>query len=621
MRLLFTSIFLTFCFTAGAQNLVPDSSFESYTNCPAFQGQVQCPLTQVFQPTLTDWFSALTTSTDYYNGCTTNQYIDVPNSFWGFIPAHSGVGFVGIIAYGNIGTNNTPGTNYREYIECELTQPLVAGQTYYLSYWVRPMFHPMLQPNCDFMAMDALAASFTIGPLTSPVSPLTSPHILLQSQPPAFLDNPNAWVRIYGQYTATGGEDHLTLGTFNTGSVPPMTMLLPQGGTEFNSYYHIDDVSLRTTPPGSCDTVYAVQDTALCGSGSLQLAPVATATSYAWSTGATTAAISVTATGTYWRVASTGCDATIDTFRVQLYSDTLMTTHDTSLCANVPVLQLSAPAGASSYSWSTGATTATIAISQQGVYYSTAISGCQVLADTFRVVGSQTFSMQHDTLVCFPGLATLSGTDGALSYTWNNGQQTQDIDISAEGIYVCNAYKDCDLYIDSFVVKNKEGFSSIGLGADRLLCREEQHLLGVELPGALSYLWSTGATTCCIAPQQSGSYTLQVDNGCRLLSDTVLVELVRCDDCLFMPTAFTPNGDGKNDRLGVIARCPLSKFNFQVFNRFGEVVFEGKDVMDKWNGQYKGAPAELGVYFFQVRYTTAGNGKEHLLKGDVTLVY
>ncbi len=89
---------------------------------------------------------------------------------------------------------------------------------------------------------------------------------------------------------------------------------------------------------------------------------------------------------------------------------------------------------------------------------------------------------------------------------------------------------------------------------------------------------------------------------------------------VFIPNAFTPNGDGNNDvfRVGTIRKM-LNVQEFRVFNRWGKEVFSTNDIHQGWDGTYKGVPQDPGVYHYMIRVAYP-NGKVQFLKGDVTLI-
>ena len=100
--------------------------------------------------------------------------------------------------------------------------------------------------------------------------------------------------------------------------------------------------------------------------------------------------------------------------------------------------------------------------------------------------------------------------------------------------------------------------------------------------------------------------------------DTLTREICVSEDKFFIADIFSPNGDGVNDILYV--RSSESKtLEFLVFDRWGKLVFESDNVDDGWDGNYKGKPAEAGVYFYSFKMTLT-SGEEILKKGDVTLI-
>jgi gliding motility-associated-like protein len=88
---------------------------------------------------------------------------------------------------------------------------------------------------------------------------------------------------------------------------------------------------------------------------------------------------------------------------------------------------------------------------------------------------------------------------------------------------------------------------------------------------------------------------------------------------LYIPDAFTPNGDGVNDCYRVFVPGDVTEFQFSVYNRFGERVFHATDRSHCWDGTYKGEPAELSTYFYYYEATSSVCGKV-FRKGDMHLI-
>jgi gliding motility-associated-like protein len=92
------------------------------------------------------------------------------------------------------------------------------------------------------------------------------------------------------------------------------------------------------------------------------------------------------------------------------------------------------------------------------------------------------------------------------------------------------------------------------------------------------------------------------------------------DEDEFIPNAFTPNGDGRNDifRIGKMKYKKL--VDFSIYNRWGQEVYHNPyDPNAGWDGTSWGIPQDMGVYYYSIMIETAG-GKVKLYKGDVTLI-
>lgn len=122
------------------------------------------------------------------------------------------------------------------------------------------------------------------------------------------------------------------------------------------------------------------------------------------------------------------------------------------------------------------------------------------------------------------------------------------------------------------------------------------------------------------AYQDTGSYnvslTVKSIHGC---SSTVTKKVVIDDENLiYVPNAFTPNNDGSNDVFMAISRSQL-KFEMQIFNRGGQLIFQSSDINKGWDGTFKGQLAENSVYVYKITYMTK-NSKSKTITGSVTLV-
>lgn len=135
-----------------------------------------------------------------------------------------------------------------------------------------------------------------------------------------------------------------------------------------------------------------------------------------------------------------------------------------------------------------------------------------------------------------------------------------------------------------------------------------------------TYQWSTGATQSSITVQTPGQYWLMVSdiNGCSG-TDTISVFPKQCITGVFIPTAFTPNGDGKNDIFKAIIYGNTLSFSLEVFDRAGQLVFRTTNPLQGWSGLYGGIPSSVKVFVWQCSYQLEGE-KVGYQKGTVTLI-
>lgn len=103
--------------------------------------------------------------------------------------------------------------------------------------------------------------------------------------------------------------------------------------------------------------------------------------------------------------------------------------------------------------------------------------------------------------------------------------------------------------------------------------------------------------------------------------DSARKTLTVIDFCLIdVPTAFTPNNDGLNDYFQPHSAFKADKYQFKVYNRWGQLVFQSQNWQEKWDGKVNGILQNTGVYVWMLSYTHRDTGKEVFRKGTVTLI-
>ncbi|HMO40735.1 MAG TPA: gliding motility-associated C-terminal domain-containing protein [Saprospiraceae bacterium] len=159
----------------------------------------------------------------------------------------------------------------------------------------------------------------------------------------------------------------------------------------------------------------------------------------------------------------------------------------------------------------------------------------------------------------------------------------------------------------------------------------KERTLSTNQPSILEYLWTdlaTGETSTepTFMATETGRYALSVLTApdSLTLRDTVLVIFDAKCCRMEVPNAFTPNGDGRNDRFAPLMppNCMITEFEMQVFNRWGKMVFQTNNPEGAWDGRDAGTAAPSDVYVYWLRYTAIGNNNTYndSLRGNVTLI-
>jgi gliding motility-associated-like protein len=101
---------------------------------------------------------------------------------------------------------------------------------------------------------------------------------------------------------------------------------------------------------------------------------------------------------------------------------------------------------------------------------------------------------------------------------------------------------------------------------------------------------------------------------------TDTVQVIILSDCkIYVPTGFTPNHDGLNDKFRIFVGCLKTLTRFTIYNRWGQVIFTTKNGSDSWNGTYKGVEQPGGSYIW-IAEGEYKSGKKFSEKGTFTLI-
>lgn len=608
-------IFLVHQLVNGQVNLVPNPDFEDYNYCPGAFSSFSW-----FSETAANyWMNGSAGTSDYFNACGGDgSQVGVPSSDLAvFQPAHSGDGYAGFY----VSLYDNGGWLYREYVQVKLTDSLIAGTCYYVEWWAAPSYPPDYFAS-GFATTDAVGAYFSEIKIGNPIISDILPYIpqVDNNATGNYIKPPGEWTKCGGVFEAAGDEAWMCIGNFHHDD---FVEVIPFDGEELTDqpfcYFFLDDVLV--TPVDSFLT-YSMPDTVVCSP--FELFAPAGLTSYLWNTGDTTESIIVTETGNYSATFETMCGTFVYDADIIFATDSVITsTTNILICTSELPYYLEASPAYDYYTWATGEHAAGITIAEPGTYYVTGYATCATFVDTFIVDVIEPVGvipdLGNDTLICEEEWElNLSAPNGFISYTWSTGDTTENISVNDEGIYWVHVIGTCEDYTDSIIITEDPYLNTqIDLGADFELCPPigiNEYVLST--PDALpNYHWSTGETTPTITVTHAGTYWLFADLLCSTPSDTI--EITACNG-VGVPNAFSPNGDGVNDELIVFILDPSSILSFQIFNRWGEIIYDGGSNNYKWDGTFKNALQPMGNYVYVLRYIN--DGAEKLVQGNIMLV-
>ena len=341
--------------------------------------------------------------------------------------------------------------------------------------------------------------------------------------------------------------------------------------------------------------------------------------SYLWSTGEISATIVVSDAGTYFVQVTDaiGC----------LNWDTVVVTETptpqpiiigpVNFCSNESV-EFEASTGYNLYEWSNGETVNPMQ------YQGTDTEISVIVTDAFGCVGGDTISVSvvdvpvlnlgDDIVLCDSGVVILNAeVAGASAYSWTPNNETSATIDALPGTYsVVVNYDICTITDEISITVEPYEF---GLGEDQTRCFEQ----GVFIPHSMynidSIIWHDGTSNSWYEQLNYSSLddTIVISAtayGCDEKYDTVLIFLEDCNCQVYVPNAFTPNNDQINEAFRVYHDCPIVEFDFYIFDRWGELLFQSNDPDFIWMGEINsGEQIQDGTYTWKMRY-----GNEYTLE-------
>lgn len=246
----------------------------------------------------------------------------------------------------------------------------------------------------------------------------------------------------------------------------------------------------------------------------------------------------------------------------------------------------------------------------------------ETFTDEVTLVSGFNVFIGPDRDICYYQNSVLLDTginQDEMSIEWSTGDQdVTAIAVDEPGVYSVSV-TDGTCYEESKVViqQGVEFQSSYSLE----ICEGISHQISIPAYGQ-SYLWQTGQTSNAISITRAGNYGYSfIDVGGCTQTDTVYVSAKLPEAALYVPNTFTPNGDGINELFKVVGE-EIGEFQIQIFNRWGELLYESQDYLQGWDGTINNEGKYIvpdGVYPYVIEYKGICNADVIEKTGMVTV--
>ena len=342
-----------------------------------------------------------------------------------------------------------------------------------------------------------------------------------------------------------------------------------------------------------------------------------------------------------------GCRNT-DTVRVRVVNGVnLIVSNDTTICANDPVL-LSANTDGTQYSWTPDPT-----LNNPGILNPTAtptttttyqitsiISGCSATENvTVSIAPRPTVNAGADVDICFNTDTQLNATTNGTAFTWSNASSLSNANSLSPVASPANTTSYILSATDLTSGCPKPSYDTVTVtvlpkvnafaGNDTVIIASLP--LQLKATGGVTYQWSPatnldnpniqGPIATLDGNPEFVTYMVTVTDqaGCFDTS-SITIQVYKTGPDIFVPTGFTPNGDGRNDVFRPIYVGMKTIHFFEVYNRWGALVYSSNKNDGKgWDGNIKGLKQSSGTFIWMVKATDIIN-KVHFKKGTVQII-
>lgn len=310
---------------------------------------------------------------------------------------------------------------------------------------------------------------------------------------------------------------------------------------------------------------------------------------------------------------------------------------DITTCRDT-LFTLNAGNGFVSYTWQDGTTDSISLVNTPGIYYVTAQNLCgSQLTDTFQLIRSAVipFTVQPQVATVCKGDSVQFMAMGGSVYSWSPAVNFSNPSSSSPKAIVSSTQNLSVFISDPVCVRDttiiipvtaSSGPSITVLKSNDVSCGNDSAILIAS--GGSYYTWypnlfitRNNGDRITVKPTQTTTYTVMSTDGfgCKGKDSVTVAFLKEGEQRLFVPSAFTPNGDGLNDVFRPVFIGPSAKYDFRIYNRWGQLIFHSKTPGQGWDGTYKGVPQRSDVFVYYLIAEGGCNG-EFKQKGTIALI-
>lgn len=365
-----------------------------------------------------------------------------------------------------------------------------------------------------------------------------------------------------------------------------------------------------------------------------------------WNTGQKDSTITVKSSGSYFAV-NNGYTCITQTDTVKLFFNPLpviqVIQSGSNPYYNGDLVTLMATGGVK-YLWSNQIETSLNTVNVSGKYAVKVTNsfGCSAVSDTIELVfkdkPSQLFILSENGNSFCQGSALKLRANVSHNIAWKKdgkfiGLSDSIISISSPGVYSFDYQRDL-----STIEKSEEFITiefpkpSVDFSADitQLSANNQTVSFNSFVNTGSTFQWDFGDGTTNLDAQTKanpshfykdpGVYSVSLSvtdvNGCK--ASIHKDQYIDYQGIVFIPTGFTPNGDGVNDEVRIRGLNSGGQIQFMIFSEWGELVFSSSSVNDAWDGTYKGQKSNAGNYSYLLQ--VSADGKQETYKGIITLL-